>query len=264
MDDETDGRSMASFTSTAFDAKGKEAQHLAEIDEKLEQSMEQHNAYDVSPRPLAIFSAPKSNYSSNRAKKKYKHDYQNKTEEIDKKLCQLHISTILKKVSKEDLAKLVIASIKVSNVNQTYTYTRGHKDSQRTPRNPSSPTWSGAQSQWQRPIPKDWWLEFYIKDDHLRSAIIKAIKTMKGKVSLSATYLKYVLQGKPKKDGNVKEKNQTLRSLQRSGEKKKKSYAIYGDGNKSSMERLKLLSRPRIEAYKKLSELKALLEAEQL
>eukprot|EP01018_Ginkgo_biloba_P016986 Gb_40074 [translate_table: standard] len=42
------------------------------------------------------------------------------------------------------------------------------------------------------------------------------------------------------------------------------SYVIYGNGNQNSTERLKLLSRPRTEVYKKLSELKALLESEQL
>eukprot|EP01018_Ginkgo_biloba_P025380 Gb_18453 [translate_table: standard] len=110
---------MASFTSTTFDAKGEEAQCPVRIDEKLGQFTKQHSASGKSPIPPAIFLTPKSNHSNNRTNKKHKCEYQDKVKEIDKKLCQLQISAILEKVSKEDLAKLVIASIKVSRVNWT-------------------------------------------------------------------------------------------------------------------------------------------------
>eukprot|EP01018_Ginkgo_biloba_P012103 Gb_01627 [translate_table: standard] len=74
MDDEIDGRSMASSTSLAFKVEGKEAQYLVKVDKKLGQFME-HKSSLVSPMPSAIVLTSKSNYSTNRAKQKQKHKY---------------------------------------------------------------------------------------------------------------------------------------------------------------------------------------------
>eukprot|EP01018_Ginkgo_biloba_P028251 Gb_35345 [translate_table: standard] len=106
MDDEIDGSNMESFSSITFDAKRNEARRLAEIDEKHEQFIEQHGVSSVSPIPSAIFSPLKPNYFCNRGKQKHECECQDKIEEVDKKLRQLHVSAIPKKVSKEDLSKI--------------------------------------------------------------------------------------------------------------------------------------------------------------
>eukprot|EP01018_Ginkgo_biloba_P028510 Gb_30193 [translate_table: standard] len=67
MDNEVDGSSMESFASIDFATKGEEAQHLAEIDEKLGLFMEQHNSSVMSIVPSTIVFTLKSNYPNSQA-----------------------------------------------------------------------------------------------------------------------------------------------------------------------------------------------------
>eukprot|EP01018_Ginkgo_biloba_P027057 Gb_13000 [translate_table: standard] len=92
MDNEINGRNMASFTPSDFKIKEKEAQYLVKINKKLGQFMEQQGIVSMSPIPSNIFSLPKPNHVSIRARKKHKHKYRDKIN----KLRQLHISAIPK------------------------------------------------------------------------------------------------------------------------------------------------------------------------
>eukprot|EP01018_Ginkgo_biloba_P040631 Gb_04489 [translate_table: standard] len=96
-----------------------------------------------------------------------------------------------------------------SRVNWSYTYTRGHKDSQKTPANPSRLTWSGAQSRRHLPVPKDWWVEDISEFEiDLYWRLMVAIKSA-GKVSseqIGEALRVYAFRWLP---GMSKEKNST-------------------------------------------------------